>query len=567
MPHGKVSMAGSTYPQSVEQSDADAIQWRPLALLTLLAIGMVAPAVYFALRYPLAEHVWELTDLGRLSNYTTSSFQIFVSGLLVWFALYIGGYLITRRCNQQIALVIILAAAAIAGLFLVAMYPVNATDMHMYAARSRLFTEYGFDPIAVTPNAVPNDEWRRLVSGEWASHTSPYGPLWTLIAAPITALAGDHLLRALLGFKLLALNAVLATGWLIAKGAAREPASRPAAAALLFVWNPLVLWEGIGNGHNDTVVALFLVASVVAWRYQRLAWVIPILVAAVLLKYVALILLPLAAIAVGRQARANGSLRRTTVQTVILSTLVVIGGLAPFYDIGAIRESISTQGRIYATSPASLAIKDLAQITTEPTAVRLVQAIGLLALCAVGLLWLWRVGRHPQRLPDAMFAVVFVFLLLATLNFRSWYLIWLVALAGLATSRWAAARVMAWTAGAMAAYPVLIWIWGWEGYTFQRVEQIVVLLMFGPPVVVSLLALGSPAFDRLFRRTNGPQSRRSLKPAVNHGNDYQQRYRPPEETTEYIRGPVRAGGNAAVRGRYEGKSRAYPDEDASEPRC
>ncbi len=81
--------------------------------------------------------------------------------------------------------------------------------------------------------------------------------------------------------------------------------------------------------------------------------------------------------------------------------------------------------------------------------------------------------------------MIFVFLLLATTNFRGWYLIWLVALAAMAASNWAVARSVAWSAGAMAAYPLLIWIWGWRGYTFTRVELIVVALMFLPPLTVS----------------------------------------------------------------------------------
>ena len=459
---------------------------RSLVALGGLGVVVVVPAIYVAKRYPLAAHANELTDLGKLSDYTHRSFWAFVGILLVWFAAYVAGIVVARRCDQRVALAVVLVTAAVAGLFLVTMYPVNATDMHMYAARSRLFTTYGVDPIEVAPDAFPADPWRPLVSAEWAGRPSPYGPLWTLVAAPITWLAGDNLLRALLGFKLLALNCYLAAGWLIAKGLAARPDARPASAALVFLWNPLVLWEGIGSGHNDVLVALLLVAAMAAWLRGRIAWVIPVLVAATLLKYVAIILLPLALVAVARQAWAAGTLRRTLFGSAIASAAVVAVGLAPFYDLAAIRESIQAQGQIFATSPAAIAIRHLHDHLDEQASLRVVQAAGLAALSASMLVWLRRLVARPERLPLAAFEVTFVFLLLATTNFRGWYLIWLVALAAIAARGWAVARAAAWTVGAMAAYPLLIWIWGWRGYTFERIELIVVGLMFLPPVVVTL---------------------------------------------------------------------------------
>lgn len=464
---------------------ASSTRW--LIALGGLGIAMVVPAIYTARRYPLKPHADALTDLGLLSGYTHSSFWLFVAALLIWFIAYAAGMVIVRRCEQQMALVIVLTTAAIAGLFLVMMYPVNATDMHMYAARSRLFTTYGADPIAVAPNAYPADLWRSLVSDEWAGRTSPYGPLWTLIAAPVTRLAGDDLLRALLGFKLLAFNCYLATGWLVARALAGRPGMPPAAAALVFLWNPLVLWEAVGNGHNDAVVALLLVAALAAWLRGRLIWVIPALVAATLLKYVAAILLPLALVAIVVRSRERGSLRRVLLQTTAISAVIVVAGLAPFYDLAAIRASATSQGQIYATSLVSVAVHRLEGRFDVMSTLHVLQAVGLAIVSVVMLVWMRRLVARPDRLPLASFEVMFVFLLVATTNFRGWYLIWLVALAAIAGSSWAATRAAAWSAGALGAYALFIWVWGWQEYTFVRVEQIGVALMFAPPIAMTLL--------------------------------------------------------------------------------
>lgn len=479
--------------ESAPASRVGAASTRSRALVALAGLGlaMVVPAIYVALRYPLIPHASELTDLGLLSGYTRESFWLFVAVLVTWFAAYAGGIALARRCDQRAALVIVLVVSAIAGLILTTMYPVNATDMHMYAARSRLFTAHGVDPIAVPPSAFPTDPWRSLVSPEWSERTSPYGPLWTLVAAPITLLAGDNLPPALIGFKLLALNAYLAAGALIAYGLAGRSDTRPAAGALVFLWNPLVLWEAVGNGHNDALVALLLVAAMAAALRGPLAWVIPPLVAATLLKYVAVVLLPLALVAVVARARAAGTLRRTLVTTTIASAAIVVAGLAPFYDVAAVRESVTSQGGIFATSPGSVAIHQLRDRIAEETIQRVAQLIGAGAVTATILFWLGRLRSAPARLPIAAFEVVFVFLLLATLNFRGWYLIWLVALAAICGGRWEAARAAAWTSGAMAAYPLFIWVWGWREYTFDRVELIAVTLMFLPPIAVTLAQIAT----------------------------------------------------------------------------
>src|SRR5262249_35175896 len=152
-------------------------------------------------------------------------------------------------------------------------------------------------PKVVTFSHYPGDPWMAYITPEWASRVSPYGPLWQLIAAPITALAGDDIVVALVGFKLLMAVCFMAGGWVIARTLAAAGAAGSATGALLYLWNPLVIWEGIGNGHNDVLLALILLLALYAWASRHDRWVIPLLVVAALIKYVSLPLIPLAAIA------------------------------------------------------------------------------------------------------------------------------------------------------------------------------------------------------------------------------------------------------------------------------
>ncbi|HEU5432476.1 MAG TPA: hypothetical protein VFU81_12480, partial [Thermomicrobiales bacterium] len=211
----------------------------PLLLAGALVVG---PALGFAHRYPLLAYAGELTDIGKLAHYRPLEFAGYVGGLGVMFAGYLWGLWLCRRTPVQRALPAVFAVAILAALAMAWMYPVNAIDLFIYAVRSRIFTAHGANPLAVPPIAFPRDPLMRFASVEWGDNVSPYGPLWTLIAAPATAFAGRDLPRALLAFKALAVVATLAGGWIAGRVAALDDPERAAGATLVYLWNPLVLW-------------------------------------------------------------------------------------------------------------------------------------------------------------------------------------------------------------------------------------------------------------------------------------------------------------------------------------
>ncbi|HET7095275.1 MAG TPA: hypothetical protein VFI22_17430, partial [Thermomicrobiales bacterium] len=374
------------------------------------------------------------------------------------------------------------------------------------------FTAHGANPMAVPPVAFPRDPLMRFASAEWSDNVSPYGPLWTLIAAPATAFAHRDLPRALLAFKGLAVVATLAGGWIASRIAAADDPERAAGAALLYLWNPLVLWEGIGNGHNDVVMMAIVLLALLAWARRDDAWVMPLLVVAAAVKYVALALLPLAVVALGRREPAPGGAfpplggtaalqarLRLMAASALLSVAVSIVAFAPFYDLGAARASVEAQGDIALTSPAAIAIGMLNEHIAPETAGLWTRAASL-GLFGVGLAVAFvAVWRRPAAFPRAAFETMFLLLLVATWNFRPWYLVWLVALAACLPLGWPAARAIVWSAGGLAGYALFIWGWDWTGWAWPTVQIVGVLLMTGPAFAVTL-AEGAGLLARDVRR-------------------------------------------------------------------
>jgi len=306
------------------------------------------------------------------------------------------------------------------------------------------------------------------------------------VVAPITALAGDRMTLALAGFKLLAVASVLVGAWAIARTLGAWRPADAATGALFYAWNPLVLWEGIGNGHNDTLMTVPLLLALLTWAKRRDGLVLPLLVVAALIKYVAVLLLPLAAVALWRRAETRPARRRLVLASAALSALAAHVAFVPFYDLGAVRDSVAAQGDIFLTSPAAMAIGLLRDDYAVAEIRRWAKILGYGALLATLAALAIAAWKRPDRLPRWCFEALFVFLLVATWNFRGWYLVWPVALAALLPWGWPAARMIAWTAGALAGYALFIWGWEWWGADFYTVQNAAVPLMTGGALALTL---------------------------------------------------------------------------------
>ena len=97
----------------------------------------------------------------------------------------------------------------------------------------------------------------------------------------------------------------------------------------------------------------------------------------------------------------------------------------------------------------------------------------------------------------ASFCVLFAVLVLATFWFRSWYIVWPLALAAVLTSRykWLAAAGIAFSGGGLFIYLFTDYLWVWYG-TRRKLHDYVMLTVFLPP----LLVLCTGALTYLVRR-------------------------------------------------------------------
>jgi len=231
---------------------------------------------------------------GSTAGDTTWSW-IFLGSLIGAFAAYVGGVYLIRRFGLGLVAATALAAA-------IQLAPLGAplllsTDTWTYWDYGRIAAVHDANPYVHTPSDFPDDPAFPYVGEKWVNTTSVYGPAFTLASEPLALADGESADAAAWTYKTLA--AVLLLG---AAALAAFIARGRRAFALAFVgWNPLLAVHFAGGGHNDIWMASLVLGALALGATGRRQWAGVSWVAAVLIKWIPLVFLPLRAL----EARAN----------------------------------------------------------------------------------------------------------------------------------------------------------------------------------------------------------------------------------------------------------------------
>ncbi len=182
-----------------------------------------------------------------------------------------------QRASQATVATTVLATVA------ALLFPtVLSADVYHYALQGRLFAVHGLNPYVDSGAAIADDPFYRLAV--WRDMTTQYGPLWNLVAAAIGWLgAGDPVATAI-GFKVVAGAAHVAATMAVVALAGRIPGGRADVAAILFGWNPILLQEAAGSGHNDSLMLALALAGVAALAAKRALVGVSLLAASIAVK-------------------------------------------------------------------------------------------------------------------------------------------------------------------------------------------------------------------------------------------------------------------------------------------
>jgi alpha-1,6-mannosyltransferase len=395
---------------------------RPVPLWLLVSLSFVGYLI-LSFWFPLRPYfnVSPSLDIRSLAPSLAAGLA-YVVLICLLYALYLLAYRLISTREDGLSLLSILLVAAAFCLPLLLTYPINATDIYRYFIQGRISAVYNENPFTLPPSALEGDPYAPL-AGEWADFTTPYGPIWELAAGTLTRVAPGDLWTSMLLFKGLAALAFLAGAMMIWLSLSRSNTSNRAGATVLWAWNPTLLLIFAMDGHNDSLMILWLLSG--WWLVDRGRFQVGmiLMLLAPLTKAIGLLPLPFFFLGVWRRLPDVAARIRFLIVTLIAGLALLTLSFLPFgspLDLAA--RLLEEAGGGLGFSPITLLVLIGNQLLDIVPSLNLLSRISalLFGLFAFWLFWqTWR-GRSPLRsAADIFFGYV-----LQALSFRIWYASW-----------------------------------------------------------------------------------------------------------------------------------------------
>jgi hypothetical protein len=339
------------------------------------------------------------------------------------------GYQVVKQAPALQASRLVISFAVLFCLFTFLTVPFHSTDVFGYINRGWQQVHYNQNPYVYRVGDIPQWQQDPMLWNHWIYNPNPYGFLFSLLARFLSRLGNGNWWLTLALFKAVNVLAYGLTSWLVWSGTKLLGHARPAIALYSFLWNPLILMHHIANGHNDILVGCLIALSLYLAIRKAYVWIIPALVAATLIKYGPVLLIPLAVIFIfkkkGWQAAALGFL--------LGAALVVVASIPYLKDwqllkIEEIRDNatlidnslhsflIHVFGTIARLIPSLTQFHELIN-----TVIKTVLLIGFLLFLIVLIFRMWR-NSSANSLIEKSTLIMFVLVCVVSSKFNAWYL-------------------------------------------------------------------------------------------------------------------------------------------------
>lgn len=365
--------------------------------------------------------------IAAVLGYDATGLGRFLLLAVILFSLYFGALTLLPRVSARHLVMIGSIAAVLFAATLVPTIAMGSNDLYHYILEGRILAIHHANPYVVPPSAFPQDKLYGILVWNTGQPGS-YGSLQYLLEGGAALLGQNDLVWSTITFKSLSLLWFVGSLPLVYGIAQRLRPGFGPAALVVFGWNPFVIFEALGSGHNDIGVAFFTLLALYLAVSGRWQWSPLAVILAASIKITGLLILP--ALAVWLLLRPHRPALRSLAGAFGGAAAVAVASLIPFWQgMSTFDNLLQYHANVYINSLAGAAVWVFPAHYTASEALMWVKLIVLTGFFIIGAAILLRHrGPEPAALVGGAFWSVFAYYTLVSWWFWPWYVISIVAL-------------------------------------------------------------------------------------------------------------------------------------------
>ena len=387
-------------------------------------------------------------------------FAIYTGATVAVFAIYVGILMAAKSGSLRSRRALVLAVVVFPLLFhafLLGARPSFSIDLMSYVAHGSIAADLDGSPyLQPTSDALATPVGEELVTSfgwEPVHPVTPYGPLWTnaeVLATRVTNEASG----ALLVLKLIVAGASLASGCLIWWILGHVRPGAQTLGTIAYMWNPMILNELAGEGHNDAVMVVLVLVALGLLVGGRLVGSTVATTLAVLTKYLPVVFLPAQLVYVWRTRRSGRRLALELAAGTVLSAATVIAIYSPVWAGAATFDGVrEASERTFIASTSGTVFFALSHVLSDAQAARATSLLLGGAFAAYVVVRSIQV-RDAGGLLSASAAIALAYVLVASPSFWPWYHVLPVALLALTPTSASLALIITLSLGSRLVAPL-----------------------------------------------------------------------------------------------------------------
>jgi hypothetical protein len=356
-------------------------------------------------------------------------------------------------------------------------FPALSTDVFDYNNTNRVAFIHQENPWQFSASAFPDDS--EIYYGSWLERASVYPPASAINGSLVYVFFGTNPVVAIFGFKILAIIYYFLIGLVLLQ---LLPKTKKY-LTLLFLLNPLILIEFVGNAHNDLLMAFFLVAGLFYLNKKKVVYSSTMMTLSILSKLSVALYFPIIFVALIHQLKlARLILWISLICLGTLIGLVLMGESFPY-----LLENIQAQFSIYQKSLPTVIRYFFIYSLGEGSLENASRIQKLITLPMYGLVVLYYLFRTKYVLYDLLVILMMWYLWIQAPMFQPWYLSWFLVMIPLVKRSRIKVTAIVYSVFALLSYPLY-----YVSLLFNPLSIIWQLLLALSVVLPSLVTLYGP---------------------------------------------------------------------------